>query len=184
MLMPALDLVRELRRAGMRITVVEGTLHVTAPAGVLSEALKQELVSRKAELMALFVNAVALLNKRGVRMFYQDGRLVVALWREADGREVRDAIVAVAHGESEVRFLNDPEADIPERYRRFVPTCVKEVWDAQGLPSTAAARLEVEAKARYLNRLFDSLGTAPGSSRITARTVLHGMLAKSAQPLP
>ncbi|MFB3896241.1 MAG: hypothetical protein ACE14V_08060 [bacterium] len=66
---------------------------------------------------------------------------------------------------------------IPEQYRRFVPEYVKNIWAAQGLLASPAERLEAAAKAKLLNRLFDALGSSPRPSRITAATVLHGMLA-------
>jgi hypothetical protein len=54
----ALELVRYLRRSGAKIDIEAGNLKVTAPAGVLTEEIKQELVTRKGEVLALFTEAI------------------------------------------------------------------------------------------------------------------------------
>ena len=86
MLSAALELVRYLRRSGAEIDVEDSNLKVTAPAGVLTEEIKQELVARKGEVLVLFTEAIQLLNERGVRLISPDGGKV-AMWRDADGRE-------------------------------------------------------------------------------------------------
>ena len=178
MLKPALDLLRELRQLGAEIETQDSALQVIASAGVLTDEIKQQLAFRKTEMLALFAHSIRLLNRRGVRLINRDGRTVLALWRDADGREVRDALEAVGHDGAEVLYLDDPEADVPERYRQFVPEYVKAIWARAGLLATPTERLEAEAKARHINRLFDALGTSPRPSRITGATVLHGLLKK------
>lgn len=176
---PVLELVRQLRGAGVEIMVESGQLKLTAPVGLLTEDLKQALASRKPEILALFADAVALLNERGVRMFIRNGRTVLALWRDADGREVRDAMDALGHVGAEVLHLDDPGAYIPAHYREFVPQYVQRIWAAQGLLATGPQRVAAEAKARFLNALFDDLDGGRTRSRIKGTTVLHGMLKRS-----
>ncbi len=178
MLSPALDLLRELRDCGALIEVNDATLRVTAPTGALSDHLRTEIVAQKPQLLQLLDNAVYLLNDHGVRLIDYGGRMVAAVWRDTDGREVRDALEVVGLGDAEVLYLDDPEANIPGRYRQFVPKYVADIWTAQGLPATPAQRLRAEAKARLINRVFDTFGTSPSPSRITGATVLHGMLAR------
>lgn len=177
MLSAAQALVQELRRSGAEVDVEDGILRVTAPPGVLTHEIKLELAERKAEVLALFTESIQLLNQRGVRIISRDGS-AFALWRDADGREVRDALEALGHGDAQVLYLDDPVANIPERCRQFVPEYVKSIWAGQGLLASPAERLEAEARAMFLNRLFDTLGTAPSPSRITGATVLHGRCGK------
>lgn len=176
MLSAALELVRYLRRSGAEIDVEAGNLKVTAPAGVLTEEIKQELVTRKGEVLALFTEAIRLLNERGVRIISRDGR-TFGLWRDADGREVRDALDALGLGDAKVEYLEDPDADVADRYRQFVPEYVKAIWLRQGLLATPAERLQAEAKARRINAFFNSLGPAYRTKGVTVTTVLHGLLA-------
>ncbi|MFB3778733.1 MAG: hypothetical protein ACE141_14030 [Bryobacteraceae bacterium] len=178
MLNLALELLRELRECGAEIEAADGTLRVTAPAGVLTEDLKTRIASFKPTLLELLDRAVNLLNLRGVRLIQNGQRMVVALWRDADGREICEALEVVGLVGAEVLYLDDPEAEIPERYRQFVPEYVTDLWVRQGLLATPAERLEAEARARFLNRLFDTQGTSSEPSRITSATVLHGMLAR------
>jgi hypothetical protein len=181
----ALELLRELRRRGAHVELGEGTLRVTAPAGMLTEELTNRISAQKQAVMQLVAGAVDLLNTRGVRLVRQKDRLVVGIWRDADGREVREALDVVGLGHIEVHHLEDPGSDIPYRYRQFVPEYVKQIWAEKGLPATASERLEAEAKARYLNRMTDTLGSMPRPSRITGATpVLHGMLARRKQTRP
>lgn len=176
MLTTALELVRYLRRSGGEIDVDDGALCVNAPAGVLTEEIKNELVTHKADILSSFSQSIHLLNERGVRLVSSDGR-TVALWRDADGREVRDALDAVGLGDAKVEYLEDPEAEIADRYRQFIPEYVRSIWSQQGLLATPAERLRAEAKARYINRFFNALGPRYRPSRVLPSTVLHGMLA-------
>jgi len=77
-------------------------------------------------------------------------------------------------GGAEVQYLDDPDADIPSRYREFVPPRIQEIWDEQGILGTPEERIEAERKARRINAVFDHLCTSPYPSRITAETLLHG----------
>jgi TubC N-terminal docking domain len=184
MLRVASDLLRRLRDGGAELEIINGSLRVTVPEGVLTDELKRQLVELKPQLLELISSALQLLNRRGARLIQNVDRTVIGLWHDADGREVREALDVVGLGAADVLFLDDPESDIPERYRQFVPEYVKEIWSRQGLLASPAERLEAEARARYLNRLFDTFGTVPGRSHITATTVLQGMLAKKELGLP
>lgn len=183
MLSAASDLLRQLRDHGARLEIFDGTLRVTAPEGLLNDDLKRRLVKLKPQLLGLINAAVDLLNCRGARLIRNGDRTVIGLWRDAGGREIREALDVVGLGAADVLDLDDPQSDIPDRYRQFVPDYVKEMWSRQGLLVSPAERLEAEVKARYLNRLFSTLGTAPSRSHITAAIVLHGMLAKK-KPVP
>jgi hypothetical protein len=176
---PGLDLVRSIRRAGAEIQVDGDGLRVTAGPGVLTDAMKEELVARKPEILDLFDEAFRLLNERGVRLIPREGENVVAVWSDADGRDLRDALELIGAGETEVLHLDDPDAEIPGRYHQFVPEYVKRIWAARGLPSTGPQRIEAAARARWLNHFFDTYGTSPRRSAITTETVLHGMLRRS-----
>lgn len=184
MLDQARELLRELRNCGARIDLGDGTLRVTAAAGILTEDLKDRISGQKVELMQLVAAALDLLNTRGVRLVRLNDQVVVGIWRDADGREVREALDAVGLGHAEVYHLEDPESDIPHRYRQFVPDYVNRIWEEQGLLATTSERLEAEAKARFLNRMTNALGSMPRPSRITGATVLHGMLARRKQTRP
>jgi hypothetical protein len=176
MLSAALELVRYLRRSGAELDVEDSNLEVTAPAGVLTEEIKQELVARTGEVLVLFTEAIQLLNERGVRLISPDGKRV-AMWRDADGREVRDALDAIGLGDAKVEHLENPDADIAERYRQFIPKYVEAIWSRQGLLATPTERLLAETKARRINAFFNSLGPAYRTKGVTAATVLHGLLA-------
>ncbi len=176
MLVRAEGLLHRLRDGGAHIEVGDNTLRVTAPAGVLTADLQKEVVAHKAYMLDVVVEAVELLNRCGARLIKQGDRVVVGTWRDADGPEVRDALDVVGLGDVKVAHLDDPEACIPDCYRQYVHKHVSEIWARQGLLATPAERLEAERKARFLNRLFDTWGTSPRSSRIKAATVLHGML--------
>jgi hypothetical protein len=176
---PALDLIRNLRRAGAQIEADGDNLRVTAVPGVLTESMKAELVARKTEILTLFGEAVRLLNERGARLIPRDGGNVVALWHDADGCDVRDALDAIGAGEVEMVYLDDVNADIPNRYRQFVPGYVSRIWAARGLPATGPQRIEAAARAHYINRFFDTYGTSPRRSGITMETLLHGLLHQS-----
>ncbi len=178
MLNPALELLREIRSSGAMIGAVDGTLRVTAPPGLLTDAVKNRIATLKPQLLALVDDAVDLLCHRGVRLIGDRGRIAIGIWRDAKDEGLHQALEVAGFGDCEVVYLDDPAADIPERYRRFVPEYVKNIWAAQGLLATPSERLEAEAKASFLNRLFDALGTSPQPSRITGAAVLHGMLAK------
>jgi TubC N-terminal docking domain len=180
---PALDLVRRVRCAGAEVDVEDSNLRVTAPPGVLTDAMKQELVAQKADVLALFDEAFRLINEHGVRLIPRDGGPAVAIWRDADGRELRDALDAVGHGEAEILHLDDPDGSVPERYHQFVPEYVKRIWVSRELPATGRQRVAAAAHARRLNHFFDTYGTSPQRSRITTETVLHGMLRQSAADL-
>jgi hypothetical protein len=149
---------------------------------VLAEDLKNRIVSGKPRLLELVDRAVDLLNLRGARLMRNKDRTVIAIWRDADSRELREALEVAGLADAEVLYLDDPEAAIPERYCHFVPEYMTELWAKQGFLATPAERLEAEAKARVLNRLFDTLGTFPEPSSITGTTVLHGMLARHGPP--
>jgi hypothetical protein len=172
-----LDLVRELHSLGAEIDRVEGKLSITAPGGVLTEEIRQEIGAHKSQILALLSESLSLLDERGVRIIRRDGKDIFALWRDADGRDVRDALDALGHSDTEVVYLDDPEVDISARYREFVPEYVKAKWERAGLLATPMQRIEAEAKARRLRRLSVAL-RASRPSRLTAATVLHGMLAK------
>ncbi len=178
MLKPALDLVRELRQLGAEFDAAGGVLQITAPAGVLTGAIKAEIAARKPDILALFSESLRLLNERGVRIIRRERKDVFALWADADCQEVRNALEALGHDRPEVLHLDDPDLDIPHRYREHVPKLVQEKWERSGLFATPDERLEAEKKAHFLNRMFDAFGTSPRRSRITAATVLHGMLAR------
>lgn len=167
---------RHLRRVGGDIEVHDGSLQVTAPAGVLTDALKQELAGHKAELVALVREAVQMLNERGARLIVRGGQHVIGVWKDADSRELREALEVVGYGEAPVFYLDDPTAGIPERYRHFMPDYVKAIWTRKGLLATPSQRLEAAVKAQRLNRILDTYGAASGHSGVTADTVLHGML--------
>jgi hypothetical protein len=176
----ALALVRSLRQVGAQIEVDDGQLRVTASAGALTEALKQELVFHKTAVLALFATAFQLLNERGARLIPRDAGTAVAVWRDADGRDLRDALEVIGHGEAEVLHLDDLDSDIPERYRQFVPEYVLRIWERRGLSVTGQQRIQATARARRLNLFFDTYGTSPRPCRITVETVLHGMLRQAA----
>jgi len=178
------DLLHLLRDGGAELEIIDGKLRVTAPDGVLTDEVKRQLVELKPQLLELISGALDLLNRRGARLIPKGARTAIGLWHDADGREVREALHVVGFGAAEILFLDDPESDIPARYREFVPECVKESWSRQGLLASPAERLEAESKARYLNRLFDTLGTAGSRSHIAGTTVLHGLLAKKKHGLP
>ena len=182
MLSDASDLLRRLRDHGTDLRMLNGRLRVTAPEGHLTDELKRQLVELKPQLLALMTAAVELLNRRGAQLIQNGKRMVIGLWRDADDREVREALDMAGLGQAEVLYLDDPESDIPDQYRQSAPEYVRTIWAKQGLLASPAERLKAEAKARYLNRLFDTLGTAPGRSHITAATVLHGMLAAKKKP--
>jgi hypothetical protein len=170
----ALELFDELDALGVCFEAAEGELHVTAPCGVLTDELKQEIVANKEVLLDVVGRATDLLNRYGVRIIGD----AVGLWRVADRPEVRRALKAAGLGGAEVRYLDDADADIPNRYREFVPLRVQQVWDDERVLGTPEERIEAERKARRINALFDELGTCPIPSRTTAETVLHGMLAR------
>ncbi len=178
MLSTPLALLHQLRDYGAELQIIDGTLRVGLPASVLTEDLRQQITGLKPQLLDLVKEAVDLLNQRCARLIRTGNQTVIGLWRDADGRDVREALDIVGLGDAEVFCLDDPESDIPSRYRQFVPDYIKTLWAKQGLLATPAERLEAEAKARYLNRFFDTVGTAKSRSQITAATVLHGMLAK------
>lgn len=171
-----LDFLRRIRRAGAQIEVDGESLRVKAAPGMLTDAVKQKLVALKPEIIALFADAFRLLNERGVRLVSRSGGVAFAIWRDADGREVHGALDLIGHGETELLYLDDFDADIPDRYREFVPQYVNRIWAARGLPATGPQRIEAAARARRLNLFFDTYGTSPHRSRITTETALHGML--------
>ena len=184
MLSTASDLLHLLRDGGAELEIIDGKLRVTAPDGVLTDEVKRRLVNLKPQLLELISGALDLLNRRGARLIPKGDQTAIGLWHDADGREVREALHVVGLGAAEVLLLDDPGSDIPARYREFVPEYVKEIWSRQGLLASPAERLEAESKARCLNQLFDTLGTAHSRSHITAATVLHGLLAKKKLGLP
>ncbi len=51
--MTALDLIARLRELGIRISAIEGELQLDAPSGALTEALRNEIIARKPELLRL-----------------------------------------------------------------------------------------------------------------------------------
>lgn len=178
MLMRAEALLHRLRDGGAHIEVSHDALRIVAPPGVLTSDLQKDVVAHKAYMLDVVTEAVELLNGRGARLIRTGGQIVIGLWRDADGPAVRDALDVVGLGDAKVAHLDDSEACIPDRYRQYVPEYVSEIWERQGLLATPAERLEAERKARFLNQVFDTCGTSPRPSRITAATVLHGMLRK------
>jgi hypothetical protein len=174
----ALELFDELDARGARFEAVAGELHVTAPCGVLTDELKQEIAVNKDVLLDVVGLATVLLNRYGVRLIGG----AVGMWRVADRPEVRRALKAVGLGAAEVRYLDDPDADVPDRYREFVPLLIQQIWDDERVLGTPEERIEAERKARRINAVFDQLGAFPHSSQITADTVLHGMLAHKRKP--
>jgi hypothetical protein len=177
MLNHALQVFDELHDAGVRFKVTEGELQVTAPRGLLTDELKQAIAANKAQLVELIESATGVLNRYGVQMIGS----AVGLWRVADLPEVRRALKALGLGDAEVRYLDDPGVDIPNELREFVPPRIQQTWDDQGVLGTPQERIEAEGKARWINAIFDELGTSPTPSRITAETVLHGELARRKQ---
>jgi len=171
-----LELVRLLRHSGADFDIDGGNLQVTAPAGVLTDEIKQELIARKQEVLEVFSESLRLLNDRGVRIISRDGG-TFALWRDADGPEVGHALDTLGHLDYTVLHLDDPYNDIDEPYWNYVPDYVKEIWSRQGLLASPYERREAEAKARRINAYFDSLGPRYLTKGVTITTVLHGMLA-------
>jgi hypothetical protein len=143
---------------------------------VLTDEIKQELIARKQEVLEVFSECLQLLNERGVRIVSPDER-TFALWRDADGQEVRDALDALGHLDVTILYLDDPYNGIEERYWSYVPQYVKEIWSRQALLASPYERREAEAKARRINAYFNSLGPAYRTRGVTTATVLHGMLA-------
>lgn len=178
MLNAASDLLHLLRDLGADVDVLDGRLRVTAPGSVLTGELKRQIAELKPRLVELITGALDLLRRRGIRLIQNEGRFMIGLWEDADGREVREALEIIGDGDAEVVHLDDPAADIPTRYRQFVPEYVKEIWAKQGLLASPGERLAAAAQARYVNYLFDTLGTAPSRSGITTATVLQGTLLK------
>jgi hypothetical protein len=174
MLSRALELFDELYDAGVRCEVNESELHVTAPYGVLTDEVKQEIAANKDQLLDLVGGATDVLNRYGVRLIGG----AIGLWQAADLPEVRIALKAVGLGDAEVRYLDDPDWDIPSRFQKFVPRVIQQTWDEQGMLGTPEERIEAEWKARLINATFDLLGTSPNRSHITAETVLHGEQAR------
>jgi hypothetical protein len=174
MLVSALDLFDELHHAGVRFEVTGGELHVTAPKGILTHEVKQQIVANKGHLLDLIGSATSVLNRYGVRVIGD----IIGLWRVADVPQVRRALKAVGLGEAEVRYLDDPDWDVPPRFRRFVPSLIQQIWDDQGIVGTPEERIAAEWKARQINHICDKLATSPFPSGITAETVLHGERAK------
>jgi hypothetical protein len=162
----ASDLLLRLRDCGARVDVIGETLQVASPVG-LTKVLKEQVVALKPQLLKLLADSVELLNHRGARLVNHDGRTTIGIWRDAHSQQVREALDALGLGAAEVFYLDDPESDIPWRYREFVSEYVKAIWAKQGLLASPAERLKAAAKARYLNRLFDTLGTGPG--RVASR---------------
>jgi hypothetical protein len=167
-----LEFFDELYGCGVRLDAADGKLHSTAPFGVLTDELKQEIVANRDQLLGIIEGATGVLNRYGVRII----GTAIGLWRVTDVPEVRRALKAIGRGEAEVRYLDDPDADVPSRYREFVPPLVQHAWDEQGVLGTPQQRIAAEWKARVINATFDRLGTLPTPSRITAETVLHGEL--------
>jgi hypothetical protein len=172
MLNQVIELFDELYHAGVRFNVTGGELQVTAPRGVLTDALKQEIVANKAQLVDLIGGAGDLLKSYGVQIIGAE----IGLWRVADLPEVRRALKAVGLGDAEVRYLDDPDADIPSECSECVPPRIQQMWDDRRILGTPQERIEAERKARLINAIFDQLGTSP--SRVTGKTVLHGELAR------
>jgi hypothetical protein len=46
-----------------------------------------------------------------------------------------------------VRYLDDPDWDVPARYRRFVPPLIQQIWDDQGIAGTPEERIAAAWKA-------------------------------------
>jgi len=110
----------------------------------------------KNEVLELFSESLQLLNDRGVRIISRDGRRF-ALWRDADGPEVRDALDALGHLDRTILYLDDPYTGIEEQYWNcYVPQYVKEIWSRLGLLASPYDRREAEAKARRINAYFNS----------------------------
>jgi hypothetical protein len=174
MLNQAVELFDELHHAGVRFKVIGGELQVTAPRGVLTDELRQEIVANKAQLVELVGGATDLLKSYGVQII----GIAIVLWQVADVPEVRRALKAVGLGDAEVRYLDDPDADIPSGYREFVPLRIQQMWDDQRTLGTPQERIEAERKARRINTIFDESGASRRPSRITGKTVLHGELAR------
>jgi hypothetical protein len=172
----SLELVRQLRQAGAEFDIEDADLRIVAPSGLLTEEIKDELIARKQEILKLFSESLQLLNERGVRIISRDGR-TFALWRDADGQKVRDALEALGYLDVTIFYLDDPYTGIEERYWNYVPQYVREIWSSQGLLASPYERREAEAKARRINAYFNSLGPAYRTKGVTTATVLHGMLA-------
>jgi hypothetical protein len=167
-----LEFFDQLYDCGVRLEAADGKLQAIAPSGVLTDELRQEIAANKNQLLGIIAGATGVLNRYGARII----GTAIGLWRVADVPEVRRALKAIGRGEVEVRYLDDPDADVPSRYREFVPPLVQQIWNEQGVLGTPQQRITAEWKARVINATFDRLGTSPTPSRITAETVLHGEL--------
>ncbi len=181
MLNSTAKLVAEICQAGAKIEVVGDNLRVSAPSGVLTEEAKLQLIGQKPLVLELAARALDILDERGICLLDYSGIAVVAMWRDADGPEVRAALGFVDLGTAEVRYLDDPDVWVPEHYRRLVPQYVRDLWRQRRLAITPDLKVCAELKARRINAFFDTFGTSPQPSRITAATVLHGMLARKAR---
>ena len=175
MLARASELFDEFYDYGIRFEAVDGMLQATASRGVLTDELKQEIAANKKQLLEVIARAPKVLDRYGVRRIGG----AVGLWRVADLPEVRIALKAVGLGDAEVKYLDDPDAVIPSEFRKFVPPAIQKIWDKNGVLGTPEERIAAERKARLINSVFDELGTSPTPSRITAETVLHGILARN-----
>lgn len=66
-----------------------------------------------------FVRARRILNAAGVRII-DIGRIVIGVWSDLDGPEIRRALLALRHADSPVCYLDG--AQVPDRYKlREVP---------------------------------------------------------------
>ena len=172
MLNSALEFFEELYDYGIRFQAVDGALEATAPRGILTDDLRQEIATNKQQLLRVIGDATGVLNRYGVRRIGS----AVGLWRAADLPEVRIALKAVGLGDAEVRYLDDPDANIPSEFRKSWPPLIQQIWEKNGVLGTPEERIAAESKARRINSIFDEYGTAPTPSGIKAETVLRGEL--------
>jgi hypothetical protein len=176
MLNRALELFDELYACGVRFEATEDELHVRAPCGLLTDELKQQIAANKHGLLDIIRGATDVLSRYGARLIGDAN--TIGLWRAADLPEVRRALKAAGLGDADVRYLDDPDADVPSQFRRSVTPLIQQIWDDQGIVGTPEERIAAEWKAREINAIFDELGTSPFPSGITGETVLHGQLAR------
>ncbi len=126
---------------------------------VLPRSVEPESDDRDAE------RALAVLNEAGVRTWQENSSVVVGVWSDLDGQEVREALRVLGMGGLPVRHLDDPD----------VPLGLK----VRSVPDQTEWISPAEAKARMLNNLFARYGVIKRRGRITAATVLHGEAAKA-----
>jgi hypothetical protein len=103
MLNRALELFDELYDCGIRFEAVDGMLQATAPVGLITDELKQEIAANKKLLLGVIADAPRprVLDRYGARRI---GR-AIGLWRAADLPKVRIALKASGLGDAEVRYF-------------------------------------------------------------------------------